>query len=204
MACAQSPVPALATSAWKRGSMAGGIPMPAGGLQSSSSSINPRSPSPVALRMSSPSPSDEQRMLPGPRLRVPSSDTEVPTQRKERDGKHLALPVDAIVNAAVPGQRSSPFRRLSHFKRSLLLSGATLSLTTTVLLVLTWKLLQEPLGDDLARNVSHMALLILPADGAIRRGVTRVDGSHEADNETAMLDEATASPPSAGGVRPLF
>lgn len=148
-------------------------------------------------------------MLASSKFRVATSEPEMQRQRKaswlqDRADVSPAMPVDVVVNATASSQRMSSLRRLSHFKRGLLVSGVTLSFTSTILLVLTWKLLQEPLGDDLARNVSHMALIMLPAEGALRRGVTRVSGSSEADNETVGADEVTVSPASANGAVPLF
>ncbi|KAH8041892.1 hypothetical protein HPB51_019527 [Rhipicephalus microplus] len=178
-------------------------------LQRSSSSTDSPSRSRIKGRLSPSPPSDEQRMLASSKFRVATSEPEMQRQRKaswlqDRADVSPAVPVDVVVNATASNQRMSSLRRLSHFKRGLLVSGVTLSFTSTILLVLTWKLLQEPLGDDLARNVSHMALIMLPAQGALRRGVTRVSGSSEADNETVGADEVTVSPASANGAVPLF
>ncbi|XP_065301397.2 uncharacterized protein [Dermacentor albipictus] len=199
-----APVPALATSYLKRHSAMECTAMAAEARRRASSPTSPPSPSPMPGRLSPASPSDEQRMLPARRLRLPASAPEVYRRSKEQDDERLVLPVDTVVNTVVPPQRLSAVRRLSHLKRSLLLSGVTLSLTSTILLVLTWKLLQEPLGDDLAQNVSHMALSLLPADGVLRQAVTRVGSLSVGDNESASADEATPSQPSVGGVAPLF
>ncbi|KAG0421193.1 hypothetical protein HPB47_002916 [Ixodes persulcatus] len=57
-------------------------------------------------------------------------------------------------------------RRLSLFARSLILSSATLGLVSTLLFLVSWKLLQEPLGVDLGQNASAMMRLLLVYDNA--------------------------------------
>ncbi|XP_065307026.1 uncharacterized protein [Dermacentor albipictus] len=166
---------------------------------------SPPSLAPVAENLSPGSPSDEQRMLPRPQLSPPVSAPEIRRQAEQGD-RPPSLPVDAIVNASGSPRRLSAFRRLLQFKRGLLLSGVTLSLATTILTLLTWMLVNEPLGDDVARNASRLAQMLL------LRGDDAVPGSGDnasivAANESASLAEEaarTAAAPGGDDAAPLF
>ncbi|XP_049520562.1 uncharacterized protein LOC125944258 [Dermacentor silvarum] len=170
---------------------------------------SPSSPpylAPVAENLSPGSPSDEQRMLPRPQLSPPVSAPEIRRPSEQRDDRPPALPVDAIVNSALPPRRLSAFRRLLQFKRALLLSGVTLSLATTILTVLTWKLLNEPLGDDVARNASYLAQMLLLTGGDAVHG-SPDNASIVGANESASLSgEAAGISAAPGGddAAPLF
>ncbi|KAL1482452.1 hypothetical protein MTO96_033789 [Rhipicephalus appendiculatus] len=89
---------------------------------------SPPSLAPVPEHQSQGSPSDEQRMLPGPQLSPPVSAPEIRRLEEARDDHPPPLPVDAVVNAGAPPRRMSAFRRLSQFKRGVFMSGVTLSL----------------------------------------------------------------------------
>ncbi|XP_077508151.1 uncharacterized protein LOC144119399 [Amblyomma americanum] len=181
----------------------------AGGLKRQAAAQSPSSPpaSSLAQEESFPPGSswEEQRILPQESPAPAASSTE--QVRRHLEGRLEgvpALPVDAIINGPSGRLGSGGWRRLSHFKRSLVVSGLTLALAAAMLTVFTWKLLQEPLGYDVARNASQLAQMLLVA--SVDAEADRANGSLSAAVNYSAPGGGGASSAATGadGVVPLF
>ncbi|KAL3223639.1 hypothetical protein MRX96_049697 [Rhipicephalus microplus] len=115
---------------------------------SSTSSSSSLTPPPEFLAPGSRS--DERRMLAQPHFQVSAPKVHRPLA--EHVEGPPGLPVDAVVNTAVPLQGSGGKWRRSQIKRCVLCSVLSLVVTTGILAVLTWSILEDPLGGDAQRR----------------------------------------------------
>ncbi|KAL1419036.1 hypothetical protein MTO96_025503 [Rhipicephalus appendiculatus] len=146
---------------------------------------------------------DERRMLARPHIQASAPEVHRPLV------EHLegppGLPVDAVVNGAVPPQGSGGERRRSKIKRYVLCSGLSLMVVTGLLTLLTWSILEDPLGGDVERNASYMARLMALLGDARKSGdgIVRATDSSVAIN--GSVNAFTAGTPQAqpGTDRPV-
>ncbi|KAL3248047.1 hypothetical protein MRX96_056706 [Rhipicephalus microplus] len=160
---------------------------------SSTSSSSSLTPPPEFLAPGSRS--DERRMLAQPHFQVSAPKVHRPLA--EHVEGPPGLPVDAVVNSAVPLQGSGGKRRRSQIKRCVLCSVLSLVVVTGILAVLTWSILEDPLGGDAQRDGSYVARLVALLGAAKKNGDGTVQATGFSVAVNGSVNAFTARTPQA-------
>ncbi|KAL1427022.1 hypothetical protein MTO96_017770 [Rhipicephalus appendiculatus] len=177
-------------------------------------------PSGPRLILAAPSLLAATRSLPSPaRLSSPSDEEQPITIPLECDGGSLPVVTEPRESQATvrpsAAFRSAPLseaplmatRRWTPFARGLLAAGAILWLVSALLALVTWRLSRDPLGSDLAQNVSALVRQLERIASGTAEGALTATNDSVARNLTggaALVNQMVEPVPVGGDEQPLI
>lgn len=157
-------------------------------------------PSPARLS----SPSEEEQPMPAP-LECDRGSLPAVTELREREA--TAGPSAVSQSAPLSEAPLMATRRWAPFARGLLVAGAVLWMVSALLALVTWRLSRDPLGFDLAQNVSALVRqLERIASGTAESAMAASNDSatRNLTSETALVNQMVEAAPVGGDEQPLI
>ncbi|KAL3225459.1 hypothetical protein MRX96_025796 [Rhipicephalus microplus] len=94
--------------------------------------------------------------------------------------------------------------RWSPFARGLLVAGVILWLVSALLTLVTWRLSRDPLGSDLAQNVSALVLQLERLASGYAEGASNDSVAENLTHGTVLIDQMVDALPVGGDEQPLI
>ncbi|XP_075744266.1 uncharacterized protein LOC142803043 [Rhipicephalus microplus] len=148
------------------------------------------------------SPSDEEQPLPIP-LEYDGGSLPVVTEPR-REPQVTVGPSAEFRSAAFSEAPLIATSRWSPFARGLLVAGVILWLVSALLTLVTWRLSRDPLGSDLAQNVSALVLQLERLASGYAEGASNDSVAENLTHGTVLIDQMVDALPVGGDEQPLI